>query len=212
MHTLKIIFAWTVVLFCCSAVNASTESSILAERLNNIRTMQADFTQTIITRSAKPLQRSYGKMLLARPGKFRWQVQRPVTQLLVANGKRLWIYDPDLEQVTIRFINQAAGEAPALLLSDANASLARDFIVKIQKRSGSLLEWFVLIPKNNDSMLASLMLGFAGQEIREMDLQDHLGHTTVIQFQHVTLNAGVPASAFSFTLPANVDVIDETRR
>ena len=212
MKIAKKFFIVMAALVFCSVAKADSSSATLTQLLNNIRSMQADFTQTIVGKAAQPMQLSQGKMVLARPGKFRWEVQKPVAQLLVANGKRLWIYDPDLEQVTIRLLTKAAGEAPALLLSDANASLARDFNVKMQKMGHSPLQWFILTPRNGESMLSQVILGFAGNEIREMDLRDHLGHTTIIQFQRIVLNAAVSQASFNFTPPPNVDVIDETRR
>jgi outer membrane lipoprotein carrier protein len=209
MSNLKKIFILLSIFCFCSFANADS-AAVLTQLLNNIRSMQADFTQTIVNKSGKAVQQSQGRMIMERPGKFRWEVKQPTAQLLIANGQRLWIYDPDLEQVTIRLLNKAAGEAPALLLSEANTALSKDFNVRTQ--SAGSLQWFLLIPKNRDSMLSQVMLGFSGNQIREMNLRDHLGHNTMIQFQRVVMNASVPDSVFHFTPPANVDVIDETLR
>lgn len=189
----------------------STALSTLNQLLANTQTMRADFTQAIMDKNAKPLQKASGKMALLRPGKFRWEVLTPTAQLVVANGQRLWIYDPDLEQVTIRLISKEMGETPALLLSNTETTLANNFSVREGEDSLTGMQWFVLTPKNQNSMLATIKLGFAHNRIKAMFLEDHLGHTTVIEFTNVRLNADISSSLFQFKVPANVDVIDETQ-
>lgn len=211
MNYLKKLFI-LLSLLCISAFANADPATTLTQLLNNIRTMKADFSQTIYNKSGKAMQQSHGRMVMQRPGQFRWDIKAPVAQLLIANGKRLWIYDPDLEQVTIRSLNRAAGEAPALLLSDANVALAQDFNVQIPANASSNLQWFLLTPKNKDSMLSQIMLGFSGNQIRAMNLRDHLGNNTVIKFQNIMMNASVSEAVFRFVPPAGVDVIDETRR
>ena len=100
---------------------------MLNQLLGQTLTMRADFTQVITDKNNKPLQSAVGKMALERPGKLRWEVLKPIAQLVVANGERLWIYDPDLEQVTIRYISKEMGETPALLLSNTEDTLAKKF-------------------------------------------------------------------------------------
>ena len=152
-------------------------------------------------------------MVLQRPGKFRWQITRPNNQLIVTNGSKLWIYDPDLQQVTIRMLGKEAGEVPALLLSNPTTTLARNFDVKRTDKNGSGLQWFVLTPRDRGSMFQAIQSGFANNAIQQMLLQDHLGQTTQIQFNRIVMNASLPSSSlFNFTPPGRVDVIDETTR
>jgi outer membrane lipoprotein carrier protein len=198
-------------LLCFSlSVYASTEANQLSALLNAVQSMQADFTQTIYDNQGKAVQQSTGHIALQRPGKFRWEVVKPIPQLIIANGTRLYIYDPDLQQLTIRTINQADDETPAILLSHVNATLDKIYNVKILTKSTAGLQWFSLIPRGADNMLASIQLGFANQTIQQMQLQDHLGHTTKIYFQHISANKKLSAMLFNFIPPANVDVIDET--
>lgn len=189
---------------------AQSPSSTLSELLKNMHSLQANFTQTIFDQKGKSRQKSTGHMMLQRPSQFRWDTLEPNRQLIVTNGKRLWIYEPELEQVTIRALAKAAGETPAMLLSDENLSLTQEFTV--QSLPKTTLTWFSLVPKDKSSMIASLKLGFADKEIREMQIQDHLGHMTRIQFSRVKMNSPLQASVFTFTPPAQVDVIDETKR
>ena|SRR3990167_2221223 len=193
-------------------ISYATPASDLTQHLNAVRTMQADFSQMIYDNRGKPIQASIGKMALQRPGQFRWETQKPLPQLIIANGSRLWIYDPDLEQVTVRLLNAEAGDTPALLLSHANLILDKEYTVKTLNKPLSPLQWFVLVPKKKDSMFASIQLGFLRDQIKEMQLQDHLGHTTFIQFKNIKINVSFSNKLFVFKVPRGVDVIDETKK
>lgn len=212
MITYKKIFA--VFLIMLSSVNsafAETPVNTLSQLLKNMRSMQANFVQTILDKHGKAIQTASGKMALQRPSQFRWNTLDPNRQLIVTNGKRLWIYDPDLDQVTIRSLSKAAGETPAMLLSDETLTLDKDFIVSPSESKDSM-QWFKLIPKDKGSLVSTLRLGFSNGVIQQMIIEDHLGHTTRIRFSNVITNAAINKSQFAFTPPANVDVIDETKR
>lgn len=191
------------------ATEASTTA--LINLLNGIHTMQANFSQTMVDNKGKTLQTSSGKMALERPGKFRWQVIKPMPQLIVANNDRLWIYDEDLQQVTIRAFKQTAGDAPALFLSHPNADIEKNFVIKALPEKAKL-QWYSLTAKAADSNFASIQLAFANNEIKEMHMQDQLGHITHIKFSNAVINADVAETLFTFKKPANADVIDETKQ
>lgn len=195
--------------FFTSTVMAA-ETSELTVLLNGIKTMRAGFTQTVFDNHGKAVMKSNGSMALERPGKFRWEVTKPMPQTIIANAERLWVYDPDLQQVTIRSLKTEAGEAPALLLSHQNAALESDYKIQtLSEKDG--LRWFVLKPKKNDNMFASVKMGFAKNELKEMLLDDQIGHSTRVQFQKIEMNTSLPSSLFVFKAPAGTDVIDETR-
>lgn len=191
---------------------AATPSADVTNLLNSIKTMQSTFTQTIYDNLNKPIQKSYGKMAMQRPGKFRWDVTKPIPQLVVANDTRLWIYDRDLDQVTIRSLKKTAGETPALLLSHVDATIDKDFSVKQIPATTAGEQWYQLTPKNPDSAFAEIQMRFAHGAITEMHMQDHIGHTTVIKFQNIKTNINVSSSLFDFKPPANADVIDDTKK
>lgn len=207
----KILFKLTaLIFFAASSVAMANSSTDVAGLLANVKSMRATFIQTVYDNKGKALQQSMGRMSMQRPGKFRWDVTKPIPQLIVANQSKLWIYDPDLEQVTIRSLTQATGETPALLLSDVDHVLDKDFTVQpIRKEAGS---WFKLIPKKADSMFAWIELGFIDGKINEMRLQDHLGHVTSVQFKNIETNLALSQNLFVFKVPKNVDVIDETKK
>ncbi len=195
------------------AVAFAADASELTGLLNQMQTMRATFTQTIYDNLNKAIQKSQGSMALDRPGKFRWEVQKPSPQIIIANGTRLWIYDPDLEQVTIRSLTTEAGEAPALLLSHQNSTLETNYKIESSTDNKSALHWFTLTPKKKDNMFASVKMGFdQSKQLKEMVLQDQIGHSTRVQFAKVELNVSLPAKLFVFKAPPGTDVIDETRK
>lgn len=205
-------FISAIILFSfLTMAHAASASADLASILNTVKSMKANFTQTVYDNHGKATQKSSGKMALQRPGKFRWDITKPMPQLIIANETRLWIYDPDLEQLTIRSLKKAAGESPALLLSHSE-NLDKNYNVKTVEKNSPGWRWFSLVPKQQGNLFESMQMGFVNNQIREMRLQDNLGHTTVIQFQNIQLNVGLPASLFTFKPSSKVDVIDETRR
>lgn len=202
----------TVIMFVLMPLQSfASDAAELSVLLNQMKTMSAAFTQTIYDHSGKNIQKSTGTMALERPGKFRWQVKKPMPQTIIANGNRLWVYDPDLQQVTIRSLTSEAGEAPALLLSHENTDLEKDYIISMASTEKPL-RWFSLKPKKPDNMFASVKMGFSGSQLQEMVLEDQLGHGTRVQFAKIKINTTLSSSLFIFKAPAGIDVIDETRK
>lgn len=211
MKNLFLRYVIALCLFCFFSTAHATAAADFSGLLNAVRTMQASFTQTIFDNRGKAIQKSYGRMAMERPGKFRWEILKPVPQVIIANESRLWIYDPDLEQVTIRVLHKATGETPALLLSHENTSIEDDFSVRELPKKSAEWRWFELTPKKADNVFALVQMGFIKNQIREMRLDDHLGHTTAIKFENTKSNMKLAPTLFTFKPPANVDVIDETR-
>jgi outer membrane lipoprotein carrier protein len=193
-----------------SFAQANEDTQKLSSMLNAVKTMQANFKQTVFDNRDKVIQTSYGKMAMQRPGKFRWDVTKPIPQLIIANDSRIWIYDADLQQVTIRPMSKATSDTPALLLSDVDSVLTKDYTVKPSKVVNSTT-WFSLKPRNPDNMFEKIELGFEKDQITEMRLADHLGHTTSVKFQQVQTNKPLSADLFTFKAKSNVDVVDETK-
>lgn len=182
----------------------------LSKLMNPIRTISASFAQMVYDNHGRQIQSSMGTMALSKPGKFRWVTSQPQSQTLIANGNRLWIYDPDLQQVTIRAINSSSGDSPALLLSNFSATLNKDYTVSEMNGTRDEMRWFKLVPKNKNSGYQLIQLGFYNDSVRQMVLQDNLGHSTKIRFNHVKTNSTLGNNLFTFNAPKNVDVLDET--
>lgn len=207
----RCISVFLLLIVIATGINAMPATSELAGYLNAMHSMQADFVQTTYDNHQKAIQQSYGKMSLRRPGQFRWQITKPIPQLMIANRERLWIYDEDLEQVTIRSLKKMVGETPGLLLSHVDNNLENDFTISLLKSVGNQQRLFLLKPKKADTMFAAVKMGFVNGQIKEMELSDHLGHTTKILFKKVRINPSLPAALFVFKPNSRTDIIDETR-
>ena len=175
--------------------------------LESTKTLRADFAQIVVAKNGKRPQQSTGVMMVSRPGKFRWQISKPYEQLLVGDGEKVWIYDPDLRQVTIRKVDAALGSTPAALLVGSN-ELEKSFNLReIGERES--LEWLEATPKSPDSGFEELQLGFAGNDLKAMELYDTFGQTTSLLFLHLERNPSLASTLFRFTPPAGADVIGE---
>jgi outer membrane lipoprotein carrier protein len=179
----------------------------LHQFLQTTRTLKAEFAQTVIARNGRKPQQSSGQVAISRPGKLRWEIQKPYPQLVVGDGEKIWIYDPELQQVTVRKAGQAIGGSPAMLLS-GNNDLEKNFTLK-EAGSEDGLNWVEATPKAGDSGFEKVRLGFAGSDLKAMELHDSFGQTTVIRFSKLERNPALPAASFKFAPPAGVDVVGE---
>jgi outer membrane lipoprotein carrier protein len=173
--------------------------------LANLSTWSADFDQTIEDGSGKTLRSASGHMYLQRPGKFRWDYQKPAQQLVLADGKKLWFYDKDLQQANVRDMDATLANTPATLLS-GGADLGSQFTITALPADEGL-EWFQLIPKHADSDFQAVRIGFSKGELARMLLADKLNQVTRLKFSAARRNVSIPADLFSFTPPPGVDVI-----
>jgi outer membrane lipoprotein carrier protein len=192
---------------CAAQVAQAGAIDKLHRFLETTKTLRADFAQIVVAKNGKKPQQSTGVMMISRPGKFRWQIEKPYEQLLVGDGDKVWIYDPDLRQVTVKKFDAALGSTPAALLVGGNA-LDKNFTLReAGEREG--LEWLEAIPKGADSGFEKLQLGFAGNDLKAMDLFDSFGQTTSLLFTRIERNAPIAPALFRFAPPAGVDVIGE---
>ena len=183
----------------------------LHQFLETTKSVRADFAEIVVAKNGRRPQQSSGMMIFSRPGKFRWQIDKPYNQLLVGDGAKVWMYDPDLRQVTVKQAGAALGGTPAALLageSGNRSALEKDFSLhEAGEREG--LEWVEAAPKNRESGFEKLRLGFAGAELKAMELFDNFGQTTTLHFSNMERNPALSASVFRFTPPPGVDVISE---
>src|SRR5574343_531102 len=179
----------------------------LHDFLKSTRTLKADFAQMVVAKNGRKPQQSSGTVAISRPGKLRWEIQKPYPQLVVGDGEKIWIHDPELQQVTVRKAGQAIGGSPAALLSGSN-ELEKNFTLK-ESGEADGLAWVEAIPKATDSGFEKVRLGFAGSDLKAMELQDSFGQTTLIRFSKIERNPTLPAATFKFVPPAGVDVVGE---
>lgn len=179
----------------------------LHDFLKSTKTLKAEFTQAIVAKSGRKPQQSSGIVAISRPGKLRWEIQKPYPQLVVGDGEKIWIHDPELQQVTVRKAGQAVGSSPAALLSGSN-ELEKNFALK-EAGEAEGLNWVEATPKASDSGFERVRLGFAGGDLRAMELLDSFGQTTLVRFTKMERNPALPAATFKFTPPAGADVVGE---
>lgn len=201
---------WLVVLCLTLASGLATASdAALADflgRIKSLQTMDAAFAQSTKDHDGQVLQQMTGRLMVAKPGKMRWETDAPFEQLVVADGQLVWIYDMDLEQVTIREMDQRVQETPALLLTGDAAEVEQSFIVEEEKTSEETV--FQLVPKDPSQLFESLEFHYRGSQLARMMIYDAAGQVTEIQFRDVRTNKTVDSAAFIFDVPEGVDVID----
>ena len=190
-----------------SQVHAGIAIDRLHAFFKDVQSLQGDFTQTTFDQHNQIRERAQGSFAIQRPGKFHWDYQSPYQQLIVSNGKKVWLYDSELEQVTIKKLNEAVGNAPAQLLSSGD-SLASSFTTT---EIGEIddLEWVELTPREKNTSFEQIRLGFDAHDLRAMELIDNFGHTTRLAFSHLQHNPRLAASFFDFTPPPGIDVIGD---
>jgi len=175
--------------------------------LRDTQTARADFEQRVYDRDKKLVQQSKGSFAFLRPGRFRWTYAQPYPQLIVGDGKRVWIYDADLNQVTVRAMARALGSTPAALLAGA-ADVERAFeLADAGRRDG--LEWVQAKPRERESGFELIRLGIGAAGVQAMELVDQFGQTTVLRFSNIARNPSLDPSAFRFTPPKGADVLGE---
>lgn len=171
------------------------------------RTAEADFTQTVTDKSGRISQQASGRMAFARPGKFRWDYNKPYEQVIVGDGVKLWLYDADLEQVTVKPLGDVIAGTPAALLAGDNA-IEKYFSLKDAGKADGL-EWLDATPKNKDTSFERIRMGFRGDTLVQMELFDFFGQRTTLNLTRMVRNPDIPPSRFTFTPPRGADIIGE---
>jgi outer membrane lipoprotein carrier protein len=187
------------------ALGASVDS--LKALLNETTTAKATFAQTVFDKNGKTLQQSSGTMAFSRPGRFRWEYMKPYEQSIVGDGTRLWIYDKDLNQVTVRKLDRALGASPAALLAGSN-EIEKNYVLKsVGAEHG--LDWLEAVPKTQETAFERVRMGFGKTGLDTMELRDQFGQTTLIKFGDLQRNVKIPVESFTFTPPKGAAVISE---
>ena len=199
--------AITILMFLAGPVCAADAArSKLDAFAKNISSISADFEQQVYSSKSKG-KVSEGTLALKAPRQFRWDVSKPFKQLIVADGEKVWIYDPDLEQVTVRSQGTEEAHSPLTVLTDLS-QLDRDFTTSEQGDHDGLT-WLRLKSKDKEPQFAYCDLGFDANDLARMRSEDSLGNTTEIRFSGWQRNPKLKPDAFSFTPPQGTDVIGD---
>lgn len=197
-----------VVTILLLALSASVNAKTIKDYLGHVKTLSAKFDQFVFNESSGKPDKSFGRIFVASPDKFRLEYSKPYKQIYVADGKRLWSYDEDLEQVTVKKQKDMLANSPAIVLSDP-ANLDKAYNVKAQGVKDRV-DWFYLTPLSADSGFDHVRLGFAGNNLYVMELYDSFGQKTELHFKELQYNAAIDTDKFKFTPPAGVDVMGDT--
>ena len=189
-------------------VNASPGLDSLRYFFNEIQTFEANFGQEVLDESMDAIDSGRGRVMIKRPGLFMWDYEPPEAQKIIGDGDRVWIYDVDLEQVTVRDQQQSLGRTPALLLAGTQDIEQNYTIIDIGTQGR--FDWVNLIPVDEESGFTEVRIGFEDNRLRLMELLDNLGQRTRMSFVDLKENQPIPDSSFDFVPPAGVDVIDES--
>ena len=194
---------------CLPLTLMATESATekLTVFVQTVITFKAKFSQTVLDPNGEVLEKAQGLFILERPGKFRWDYQEPYPQHIVADGERIWFYDVDLEQVTVKSQLEALADTPATLLSGETLPADKYLLMDIPSEDG--LSWVELIPKDVESNFQTITLAFDKHGLQQMIMKDSFDQKTRLTFSQTAENPELPEDAFVFIPPQGVDVVGE---
>ena len=197
-----VVWLWAV----AALVDAATLERLRAF-VRDTQTARAHFTQAVTDKSGRMVQQASGEFAIARPGKFRWSVERPYKQLLVGDGERVWIYDADLNQVVKRRNDKALGTTPAALLAGKD-DVERAFDWR-ELPPADGLDWLGATPKDKESSFSDIRLGFDASGLAALEIFDNFGQRTSIRLAHLERNPKLAPDLFQFTPPKGADVVGD---
>lgn len=201
--------AWLVCAMLALQPSVAFASSLdrFAQFLSATQSAKGEFEQKVLDRDGRVVQQSRGALAFQRPGKFRWTYVKPYAQLIVGDGTRVWIYDEDLQQVTVRRVDQALTSTPAALLAGNNEAM-RAFRISDQGAKDGL-EWLEAVPREKEGGFERVRMGFGAGGLEAMEFYDSFGQITLLRITSLARNPRLDPSTFRFTPPKGVDVVGE---
>ncbi len=194
---------WALLLPAAALAQADPAAR-LEHALAALDSVRAQFTQDLLSADGATTEHAVGTLYLKKPGRFRWDYTTP-RQLIVCDGERLWLYDPELEQATVRHVKDSLSQTPAMLLA-GQAKVRDGFTIKDGGRVAGL-SWLTLVPKSADTDFREIRLGFSGEQLQRLEFTDKLNQRTLIELKGLERNAHLADTLFTFTPPKGVDVI-----
>jgi outer membrane lipoprotein carrier protein len=189
-----------------SAAARADAVDTLREFVRDVRSGRAEFTQTVTAADGAKQRVSSGSFEFARPDRFRFAYAKPFAQLIVSDGQKVWIFDADLNQVSVRKLTQALGATPAALL--AGASLDKEFeLAALPSKDG--IDWVQATPRQKDSAFQSMRVGFRGKALAAVEILDSFGQRSLLQFSAYVPSVALPDAVFRFVPPPGADVVEQ---
>ncbi|QKT02356.1 outer membrane lipoprotein chaperone LolA [Ectothiorhodospiraceae bacterium 2226] len=198
---------WAGLLGLLASLPVAAGEARLDAFFDGLQSVHAEFKQTVLGPQGRVLDQSWGTMAVQQPGLFRLDYHRPHEQQYVGDGQRLWAYDQDLEQVTVREQESGLDDTPALLLAQPEAVRDTFSVHAIGARDGS--EWVELRPRRGEGGFEFVRLGFRGDTLHIMELKDNFGQTTRLEFSQLQRNPRLDRALFQFEPPPGVDVVGD---
>ncbi|WP_051168316.1 outer membrane lipoprotein chaperone LolA [Marinospirillum minutulum] len=196
-----------VLLMLTTSALANSAAKKLQGYLKQMQTLEGSFQQLTLDARGNRMQEAQGSVQLAKPGRFYWSTEQPFPQILISNGITLWVYDPDLEQVTIQTLDKRATLSPAIILAGEATDLTKHFSISATETGKRVV--FDLIPLQQDSLFEELSLDFVEGRINALQLTDSLGQKTRVDLTITQFNQPLDNQIFEFEVPPHVDVIQE---
>jgi len=183
-------------------------ADLVGDYFSSLNTFQADFSQIVIDGNGQELQNSSGEVWIQRPGHFRWDYRTPYKQLVVADGKKLWTYDEDLQQATVKTVEETLSSTPAMLLSGFRPLNEIMTWQRLDDRDGKT--WFRMDPKQADAAVEKVHIGFENKQLTVIEVEDGFANRTHIEFKNIKRNQAIKAERFRLELPPGTDIIGDT--
>jgi len=183
-------------------------ADLVGDYFSSLNTFQADFSQIVIDSNGQELQNSSGEVWIQRPGHFRWDYRTPYKQLVVADGEKLWTYDEDLQQATVKTVEETLSSTPAMLLSGFRPLNEIMTWQRLDDRDGKT--WFRMDPKQADAAVEKVHIGFQNNELKIIEVEDGFANRTQIEFKNIKRNQAIGAERFRLELPPGTDIIGDT--
>jgi outer membrane lipoprotein carrier protein len=196
--------AWALMVSVAATAAPAAGAERLQLYLEGLRTLRAEFAQTTVSADGRSKLEAQGTFYLQRPGKFRWVYRKPAEQVIVADGSRVWLYDAQLQQVSHQSQENALRGTPALVLSDTGP-LDKHFSIRDLGEKGGR-QWVQLSPKSDESEVKRIELGFAGDRLENVEMEDAFGQITRFRFSQVERNPVLDAALFQYRPPPGIDV------
>ena len=195
-----------VVLWCAAGLAQADAVQTLRDFVRDVKSGRADFTQTVTSPDGAKTKTSTGRFEFSRPNRFRFDYVKPYPQFIVADGQQVWVHDPDLNQVSVRKIQQALGQTPAALLAGGALDGAFE-LSALPDRDG--LAWARATPKTRDGGFQWMAVGFKAGTLAAVEILDAFGQRSLLRFAGFEGNVGLAADRFGFTPPPGADVLEQ---
>lgn len=196
-----------VAAMACITTGAWADASeSLRAFVRDVKSGKSTFTQTVTSPDGAKQKVSSGNFSFARPNRFRFDYAKPYAQTIVSDGIKVWFHDPDLNQVTVRKMGDALGSTPVALLT--GSSIEKNFELKNQPDKDGL-EWVQATPRETGGTIQWLKAGFKGKALMAVEIADSFGQRSLLKLNDLATEVALPATTFSFNIPAGADVSEQ---